>query len=461
MREQYKVLDTNILLADRYALESFRPKSGDTTNYAVISLQTLSELDKFRKETSERGKAAREVLKKIKDMKEKYGGSLYSGIKVEENYVIMGSLVFDSQRKTDITEKVKDHHDKAVLQLSQNLRDIGKDVELITTDTGAYDIADALGIPVSTWRDFEKGMPRTLDEAYKGWRFVETERKCLEKLLKTGFTNPEDIGINGLMPNEFVIFHGHQLPQTMTIYKEKQRTLRLIKDFSQEVKIPENSFKASEINILQQCYIHALRSPEINLVFAIGVAGTSKTFWATYVGVEQTFSDESAIYKTLLITHPNVPTIDSNDIGFLPGEMGEKMGPWVSSISDQIEQVAEVFEISSDLLEYIKKEKRLEILPTMYVRGRSLPKRFWIIDEAQNVTRPLLKTLITRIGNKSKVVVTGDPEQCDLKGVDAATNTIVWANEKFKDYEKSATIFFPDETWCVRSELAKEAIKRL
>jgi PhoH-like ATPase len=470
MGAQYKVIDTNVLLSDISALDSFQPKKPDTVNYLVVSMQTLRELDGFAKEPSERGADSRAVLRRIKELRQVQGGTLYDGVPLSGNRVLVSSARFEDNIVRRLCKSTGDfHHDLRIMQVAQNLRDMGEAVEFITNDSGAYDIAGAFGISVDTWRDFESGMPKDLSEAYKGWRYAEAGRSVVGELDRLGFVEPAVLGLEGLFPNEFVILKGGQIPKTPLVFDaEKNLLVRLTHFVPDELSISKACFKRKDITVLQQCYIHALRNPVITIVFAIGPAGTSKTFWATYAGVEQTFSsygdvDVSGrdVYSKMIITHPNIPVADSPELGYLPGSLDEKMEPWMGGVNDNLEQIWPFFKISLDVVDELKSKGDLEVLALAHARGRTFPNRFWIIDEAQNVTRPQMKTLITRIGSASKIVLTGDPEQCDLKGVTAVTNTIVWASEKFKDYGKSATIVFSDDGVCVRSELAEEAIKRL
>lgn len=476
MVNRYTVLDTNLLLEDPKALTSFIPENSDDTNTVVIPLSVLRELDKFKGERNTgRGYNANRALKKIKELSQSSGSNMYEGIRVQDNYFLQSSACLE-EKFSEHDPMIGDVHDKDLLRVAKYLHEQHDNVSLITNDTGVYDIAGSLGMDVRTWEKFELGE----EEPYKGWRYVEIDRETFDKFDENKKLDPTEIGIEDLQPNEFVIFHGFQVPETPSIRDQNGDLTRL---FFYENRLLTDK-QLSPRNPLQQCYMHALRDPNIDLVFSIGEAGTSKTFLATDAGIELCFSnygcddrlgklndinphyrelikskklDEGYVYSKFMLTRP----VMNEELGSLPGNLEEKMEPWLAAVQDQFKQLWKSYNITDDQVESFKENKTLDILATHHMRGRSLPNVFWIIDEAQNAYHSEFYTALTRCGENSKVVMTGDPTQCDLKGMNAVTNPIVWFNERFKDSNNTATIYFDRSEFCERGRLAQHTIEKL
>ena len=482
IREQYFVPDTNVYLSDPAAIESFGAKDPTTTrNTVVLPMQVLAELDSKKGEMdSARGFAARETLRKLKEyIQMSDGGSLIDGIEIAPGHLIQSSIQLSSGR--DITDRFGDKPDNRIIQVVSDMRSRNRNTQFVTNDSGAYIMASSLGFEVDTWRDVESLEDPA--QAYKGWREVSVDPNEYHSNIKTASTlevGSIDADLSGLQPNEYVIFagenigslHSRQLPSAF-----KHRDGILHKVFPADDQVSPVKPK----NILQHCYMDALRDDEIGVVFVIGEAGTAKTYLATDAALALAFGDEAMAnrghnsvghsggssaynkFQRLLITRPAVFEKDNTvDIGALPGDLGEKMAPWVAPIYDQIEQLAEGYHLDEDIVETLKAERKLEILVTSHMRGRSLAKCFWIYDEAQNASPFQLRTAMTRVGEGTKMILTGDPKQCDIKGMDAVrNNSLIGANEKWKDYKGSATIYFDRPEFVVRSGLAREAIRRM
>ena len=185
----------------------------------------------------------------------------------------------------------------------------------------------------------------------------------------------------------------------------------------------------------QHFLMDALMDPTIEVITAIGKAGSGKTICAIAAGLEQVIDESSADYSRIIVSRPVQPL--GKDIGFLPGTMEEKMSPWLMPIQDNLQTLMGNDKMTLDI--YMQKGT-IEIEAITYIRGRSIANAFIIIDEAQNLTTHELKTIITRVGEGTKIILTGDVEQIDNVYIDATTNGLTHAVEKFKDFELASHI---------------------
>lgn len=482
MEERFTVLDTNYIIEDPSSVEfpqtldNFSSCGEGVKNTILVPTQVILELDKFKGEKdTRRGKNATNALRRIKELKQNNGGGLYEGIPLGENLYLMSSRQLEEQGIED--DPAVKGHDEGILNVPNHLKKQGLDVTLMTNDTGVYDIADSLGIEVRTLEKYETDE----SDPYKGWRFVEVGRQTYKRFEENKKLDPEDLNLEDLMPNEFVIFHGHQFPPTPSIYKPDDGMLHWLFHYDERL-LGDSGIKAK--NPAQQCYMHALRDPDIDLVIALGKAGTAKTFLAADSGIELCLShygydgrmrelknrnekyqhiinskrdDNGTVYSTLLLTRPVIET----NTGYLPGPLEEKMQPWLAPVEDQFEQLWNMYGISQESVKEARNNGELGVLPFDFMRGRSVHNTFWVVDESQNVYHADLLTALTRSGENAKMVITGDPSQCDLKGVSAVSNPVEYLNDKFRTSSLAATIMFDKPEHCVRSELARDALYRL
>lgn len=460
-KHQTKILDTNVYLTNPGAILSFMPKQEDVSTTVLLPLVVLRELEKFKDEKSERGRNARAVFNELKDMSEAYGGSLTKGIEINQNYNVKSSYEIEMNLPNTLEGIVNEDNDRKLLEIVKKLKESGEDVELITLDTSLNITGNAIGLPVSEWRDFR------VTEAYKGWREVEvgyelvnefynmTRKKGAEN--RKGFSPEEIPEISEPHPNEyFILKSGNQ--ECPLMYDSKKQMYVPLHHYNNKKSHVDN------IGFRQGFLMDALRNPDISVIFAIGSAGSGKTFLATDAAVEQVIMpierQDKPNYQKVLITRPLIGIKDEEDIGALPGEIDEKLAPWMKPIYDQIDYVCNMNKLKDVDLEYFIEHDMIEIQAMIHIRGRSLHNCFWIVDEAQNMTRTKILTVGTRVSEGSKLIFTGDPSQCDLRLVHYASNPIVYASNVFKDSPLSATIYFEDKD-CVRSRIASEFIERM
>jgi len=246
-----------------------------------------------------------------------------------------------------------------------------------------------------------------------------------------------------LEPNQFL------LSDQGLFYKKGNSEKRLRKD--------NRVWGITHRNVEQKCAIHALLDDNIKLVTISGRAGTGKTLLAIACGLEKTISENK--YQRLLVSRPVVPM--GQDIGYLPGDINEKLGPWMQPIFDNIDYLFNIEggeKRSFDAYLELAKEGILKVEALTYIRGRSIPDHYIIIDEAQNLSKHEVKTIISRAGENTKIILTGDPDQIDNPKLDSINNGLTYVIEKFKNQKVAAHITLSK---CERSELADVAAEIL
>lgn len=415
------VLDTNVLLANPNAILSF------DDNDVYIPISVIEEIDTFKKGMSETGRNARHFSRILDDLRSR--GSLSTGIKLFPDRPDSGSLFVTLDSDMSLLpswfERKPDNLILSVALILKN-KDATPDkraVVLITKDSNLRIKADALGIPVE---DYEADKVN-IDELYTGIAEFEVDGAMLKQYLASGAV-PMD-GFE-LMPNQYVILRDIKDPVQFVYGKfdhvtNSLRTLNLGgKDFVWGI-YPRN---------LEQSFaLDLLLDDDVKVITLVGTAGTGKTLLAIAAGLEKT-TDE-AKYQKLLVSRPIFPL--GRDVGFLPGTLEEKLNPWMQPIFDNLELLlgghtqGRNKRLSQSYHELIS-QGILEVEPLTYIRGRSIPNQYFIVDEAQNLTPHEIKTILTRAGENTKVILTGDPYQIDNPYVDAASNGLTYVVERMR-----------------------------
>jgi len=285
-------------------------------------------------------------------------------------------------------------------------------------------------------------------DLYSGWHTLEADLATIGELQHKEPVRVE--GVRGL-PNEYVL-----LKDATGTKKAMGRFEANGRDIA-PLRLPEGDIVGIRpLNLEQTFVLDALLNDNIKLVTLTGKAGTGKTLLAVAAGLYKVFAED--VYHRLLVFRPTMPV--SRDIGFLPGDVQEKMRPWMQPVYDALELIREQDRRSSkralppDILEC----EEISIEPLTYIRGRSIPNQYMIIDEAQNLTPLEVKTIITRVGIGTKIVLTGDPHQIDNPYVDALSNGLIFTVEKFRQNDLSAHISLVKGE---RSQLAETAANLL
>lgn len=409
------VLDTNVLLHDPRSIFGF----GD--NDVVIPIYVIEEIDNFKRDLSTLGRNARQVSRSIDDFR--LQGKLREGVPMGPDHGTIRVLVADHA----IPQQISDHHTTdskilaVALELAQRER---RPTVFVSKDTNLRIRADALGL---TAEDYDvEGVE--LDELWSGVSELEVGAEEVNEFYATGAL-PVAAGSEPPPPNAFVVLRDRTNPQHSAVGKYSAARQAYV----QLIKTPkEGVWGIRPRNKEQSFALDLLLNDEVRLVTMVGKAGTGKTLLAIAAGLHKTM--EENVYQKLLVSRPIFPL--GRDIGFLPGTVEEKLNPWMQPIFDNVEYLM-------NLSRAEKKSGRgyhelmdlgiLEIEPLTYIRGRSIPNQYIIVDEAQNLTPHEVKTIVTRAGDGTKIVLTGDPYQIDNPYVDQTNNGLVHVVNRFKN----------------------------
>ncbi len=408
------ILDTNVLLLDPTAINKFGPQ-----NKVFIPLTVVEELDKFKKDQNEIGRNARYFARLIDGLRSQ--GSLMQGVELENGGQLVISIVKDTKtaQGTGLSATVNDN---LILAAAVSLKAAGENVTLITKDINLRLKSDAVGVNAEDYETTDV----TLDELYSGQRVVEMELEKLEVFEKERFLKVEQGEIPGIYPNEYLILTDKNNPFKKVLGRYHSRKGGVVP----LIRPKEGVWGIHPKNIEQQFALDALLNNEINLVSLVGKAGTGKTLLAIAAGLECAITKQQ--YSRVLVSRPIVPM--GRDLGFLPGDISEKLGPWMQPIFDNIDFLFGNQRARNEMTTWdeLINQGLLHVEPLTYIRGRSLPGQYMIVDESQNLTPHEIKTIITRAGEGTKIVLTGDSEQIDNPYLDSLNNGLVYCIDKLK-----------------------------
>ncbi len=406
------ILDTNVLLHDPRAIFHF------ADNTVVIPIYVIEEIDRFKKELSELGRNAREVARLL-DAFRAEGSHLADGVPLQTGGRIRVAL---GSRDMPSALRASQQVDNLILAVGLEVRDAEPDVPaiMVTKDVNLRIRADALGLRAEDY-DAEK---IDVEELYNGQAEVDVSRAEVDSFYAEGAL---PLTQNGYFANQYLLLRDRENNSHTALgrYDGPQKRVTPIR------KLREGVWGIRPRNKEQHYALDLLLNDEIKLVTLVGKAGTGKTLLAIAAGLQKCV--EENVYHKLLVSRPIFPL--GRDIGYLPGDIEEKLNPWMQPIYDNVEL----------LLGFSKAEKKegrtyhelidlgyIEIEPLTYIRGRSIPNQYMIVDEAQNLTPHEVKTIITRVGDNTKIVLTGDPYQIDNPYVDSANNGLTTIVERFK-----------------------------
>jgi PhoH-like ATPase len=409
MRKNY-ILDTNVLLHDPGCIKSFQD------NTVVVPIYVIEEVDHFKKEASELGRNAREVSRLLDEYRRQ--GSLADGVRIEGGGTL--KVVLHQDHPLGTLNGDPSNVDNALLDLAVSMREAESDtpVILVTKDTNLRIKADALGIRTEDY-ETDRINPNELRRG-AAELFMKSDEV---KALRQGDALPAPP--NEYYPNEYVcvLTEGDSPLSALARVSVDGNELR-------PLRVPPRPILGVVPKNREQYFaLDALLDPEISLVTSMGKAGTGKTLLALVAGLH--LVDEMGTYGRLLISRPVFPM--GNDLGYLPGEVEEKLNPWMQPIYDNLEFILEGQKGRKSLtLAKLLANGTIGIEPITYIRGRSIPGQFLIVDEAQNLTPLEVKTIITRVGEGTKIVLTGDLQQIDNPYVDAASNGFNYLVQRFR-----------------------------
>lgn len=412
-REDLKtfILDTNVLLHNHRAIFTFG------RNEVVIPIIVLEELDRFKRDADEKGRHARAVNRLLDRLREQ--GRLNEGVMLENGGVLRVEFCAPDSLPDGFEDALADNR---ILGCAAGLQKKRPAVTLITKDINLRLKADLLGLAA---RDYEKGRVRP-DTLSAGWRRLMVTGPLLNQFVRRGFITIDDLDAPpapALETGEGVelAVEGDARPGLGRYDRAEKRISRL--RYQGE---PVQGISA--LNREQHFAFDLLLDEKIELVTMVGRAGTGKTLLALAAGLAQVLEEKR--YQRLLVGRPIIPM--GRDIGFLPGSKEDKLDSWMKPIRDNLEFI---FRAAKQTGKELADLTRREIIVTealTYMRGRSLPNQVLLVDEAQNLTPLEVKTIVSRAGTGTKVILTGDPWQIDNPYLDASSNGLSFAAERFR-----------------------------
>lgn len=413
------VLDTNVLLHNAESIEAF------ADNRVVVPMAVIEELDKFKSHNDELGRNARHVIRRLDALRRK--GNLRDGVPLDGG----GSLQIRSSRPGDQECVLQDDiPDNRILRVAVEMRGESADVIFVSKDINARLKADALGLQAM---DFEKEKVN-FEELFSGYHEIEVPLSRINGFFKDKVYRHSTLG---QYPNEFIMMRERT--------SRKRGKTALARVVEPGVLIHLNSeldhvWNIQARNREQRMALELLMDPAVQIVTLVGQAGTGKTLLALAAALQSTLKNHR--YSRVLVSRPIVPM--GKDIGYLPGGKEEKLAHWMQPIFDNLTYLMQDgYEPSvpgrkkgrltpKDRIESLLDNNTVVLEALTYIRGRSIPDQYVIVDEAQNLTPHEVKTIVSRAGENTKMVLTGDPYQIDNPYLDASSNGLTFATERLK-----------------------------
>lgn len=417
------ILDTSALITNPSAYLDFH----DST--VVIPITVLDELDKLKKQPNEAGKNARVAVRKLDEIS-KNAADLSLGIALDNNvflkidtkdYPVVGDALYGDTR---IIACAKAQEEPTIVSNDLNMRVRSR----------------ALGMQAESYD--KNASPSDL---YSGIQYIK-DNAAFKKISTKNSIKVSDLGLK-LNPNECVVFQDNNGKEIAARCKATKDTLLVIKKQVPWGLEAKNSEQALAIDLLLDT--------RIPLITFTGSAGTGKSILALACGLDVVLSKK--LYERMIIYRPTVDM--DNGVGFLPGSLSEKLEPWIQPINDNLEVLLkEGDKKSKSMLDLYKENGKIQVDALSYIRGRSIPNSFILFDEAQNCSAAQIKTVLTRVGENTKIVLTADPSQIDNKSLDPTNNGFSYLVEKFKGSPLAGHVSFVHGQ---RSELATAAAELL
>ncbi|ADI37874.1 PhoH family protein [Waddlia chondrophila] len=433
MKKKTFVLDTNVLLHDPESILKF-PKS-----YVVIPVTVLEELNRMKRLPDELGKHSRTVFRLFDSISKEGRGDLHKGLNLDNGASLRIQLHSKAGMLGDLTPSIRDNR---ILMSALLLQEQGEVVVFVSKDFAARIKAEAIGLEAE---DYEN-LKFSYDDLYRGIRLIDVTKREVDEFFKDSILKVE---ANGWKPNEYCVMKSPENSSAIGKYDAADGSVKPLIKFS-------DLWGVRPRNVEQKCAVDLLLRDDIKLVTLIGPAGTGKTLLALACGMRKVFDDNE--FMRILVSRPVVPL--GRDIGYLPGTKEEKLFHWMQPIYDNLEYLCDSTSGNgpNDTLQWVMDSKKIEMEAVTYIRGRSLPKAYIIVDEAQNLTPHEMKTIISRAGEGTKVVLTGDPTQIDNPYLDQDSNGLTYTVGRFSDEKLYGHVYLSKTE---RSELAALAAEIL
>lgn len=421
------ILDTSTLLYNASSIRAFGSKN------VVIPYPVLEELDRFKDREGEIGKNARQVVRELNELRKV--GSLSGGVEVTPKGGVLTVILIDTNgaRSPSLDLSLTDDRILNIcLRVQQEL--VAHGTVLVTKDINLAVKAEALGLEA---QDFTSDrLIESADDLYKGCVSLKCAPGLIDDLYEGEVLFTEDLEEElgedvSLYPNQYITLGSEQEPGKSILLRagspgEPVKVLKTIKP----------SWGVSPRNREQHFAFDALMDPNIPLVTLVGLAGSGKSLMALACALEQV--EDLGIYDKLVVSRPVQPM--GKDIGYLPGTVQEKLDPWMGPVKDAINFLTRNRKPGEDAYEHMIETGMLEVEALTYIRGRSIPNTLFLLDEAQDLTRAELKTIISRMGENSKLIITGDVMQISNSYLDATNTGLANVVEKFKTQKVSAHV---------------------
>lgn len=427
------VIDTNVLLHDPLAVMKF-PKSD-----VVVPIAVLEELGSMKRFVDERGKNARMVLRLMDSLKQEGAGNLRKGVHIENGAVIFIEL---DGNDTVIPSLSFSQGQNKIIFPAYNLWKSGKRVVFVSKDLVARVKAEAIGLEAEDY----KNLKFSYDNFSLGVRKIQVDKRVIDSFYKDS-----QVFLEGeFEPNEYCILSSLEKSSAVGKWDPSKKMLTPL------IKIPESVWGIKPLNVEQRCTLDLMLRDDIKLITLMGQAGTGKTLMALAGGLRKVFDE--GVYSKILVSRPIIPL--GKDIGYLPGSKEDKLSNWMQPIYDNLEFLCDSSNLdeSSETMRWVMESKKIEMEAVTYIRGRTLPNIFMIIDEAQNLTPHEVKTIISRAGHGTKVVLAGDPTQIDNPYLDKNSNGLTFTVGTFRNQSLFGHIFLEKTERSKLAALAAEVM---
>ena len=416
MAKKIYVLDTSVCLTDSESIHHFG------NNDIVIPLKVLEEIDNHKKRQDGVGTNARRIIRTLDSLREKK--SLQIGARIDRGKGILRVVDHAKQKlSTHLSPTVADHLIISSALAEKELNPTRK-VILVSRDINMRVICDSVGLLTEDYT--EAKVIKSQSELYTGFTSVLVDDQFIDQFydgMKVFLDDTDDF-----YPNQYIMLVSNSNEKKTAL----SRFLGHRQPLSKIVPRKEGIWGVKPRNKEQGFSFDLLMDPNIAVVTLVGKAGSGKTLCAVAAGLKQILEGKKSqdpLYKKLVVSRPVQPM--GKDIGFLPGSMEDKMAPWLAPIQDNLKFLMG----DQTTLEMYMEKGVIEMEALTYIRGRSIANAFIIIDEAQNLSVHEIKTILTRVGEGTKIVLTGDIEQIDNVYIDETSNGLVHAVEKFKDFD--------------------------
>src|SRR3984885_11672042 len=400
------VIDTNVLLHDPQAPAAF----GD--NDVVIPLIVLEELGAMKHFRDEQAKNAQAVLRYFDSLKEMGMGDLHKGVLLPSGGCIRIQLEIKTNYSPNFALTLSNNSYR-ILMAAYFLFEKDERVVFVSKDLAMRVKAEAMGIEAE---DYEN-QKFNYNSLFKGYRKVELDKHSIDLFFKDGRVSIPFDDKEPFLPNEYCLMTSSQHSSAIGKYDAQTGQVISILYLSTSV------WGINPLNFEQRCALDLLLRDDVKLITLVGPAGTGKTLLALAAGLKKVFDE--GVYTRILVSRPIVPL--GKDIGYLPGLKEEKLIHWMQPIYDNLEFLCEsTGHEPNETLRWVTESSKFEMEAVTYIRGRTLPKMYMIIDEAQNLTPHEVKTIISRAGKETKVILTGDATQIDNPYLDKDSNGLTY-----------------------------------